>query len=242
MKISLTHADIVTAVENHVANLLHTTDATTIDIVVVSEDGAPLELEAVLNNVTLNTTPAIPTQTAPKKRRSSAEVAAERAAKSAASQAAEHTSDEKPGILRKIGGAIAEHPLIAAGTVAGAGEGRRPRRMAGSRTPAQLIGKRIFKEPVGMEGKAPQSGTVSGPAASKREVRRMIRERIGGLDAASTKAGHLDDIGNEKRHHQEHHAHRGLHPGTDVSQHSAQQTGDQPDQAHHQQDSQGEEA
>ncbi len=45
--------------------------------------------------------------------------AAERAAKSAASQAAEHTSDEKPGILRKIGGAIAEHPLIAAGTVAG---------------------------------------------------------------------------------------------------------------------------
>jgi len=41
--------------------------------------------------------------------------AAERAAKSAASQAAEHTSDEKPGILRKI----AEHPLIAAGTVAG---------------------------------------------------------------------------------------------------------------------------
>ena len=81
MKISLTHADIVTAVENHVANLLHTTDATTIDIVVVSEDGAPLELEAVLNNVTLNTTPTIPTQTAPKKRRSSAEVAAERAAK-----------------------------------------------------------------------------------------------------------------------------------------------------------------
>lgn len=48
-----------------------------------------------------------------------AKSAAERAAKSAASQAAEHTSDEKPGILRKIGGAIAEHPLIAAGTVAG---------------------------------------------------------------------------------------------------------------------------
>ena len=81
MKISLTHADIVTAVENHVANLLHTTDATTIDIVVVSKDGEPLELEAVLNNVTLNTAPTIPTQTAPKKRRSSAEVAAERAAK-----------------------------------------------------------------------------------------------------------------------------------------------------------------
>ncbi len=39
-----------------------------------------------------------------------------------------------------------------------------------------------------MEGKAPQSGTVSGPAASKREVRRMIRERIGGLDAASREA------------------------------------------------------
>lgn len=36
-----------------------------------------------------------------------------------------------------------------------------------------------------MEGKAPQPGTVSGPAASKREVRRMIRGRIGGLDAAS---------------------------------------------------------
>lgn len=81
MKISLTHADIVTAVENHVANLLHTTDATTIDIVVVSKDGEPLEVEAVLNNVTLNTAPTIPTQTAPKKRRSSAEVAAERAAK-----------------------------------------------------------------------------------------------------------------------------------------------------------------
>ena len=81
MKISLTHADIVTAVENHVTNLLHTTDATTIDIVVVSKDGEPLELEAVLNNVTLNTAPTIPTQTAPKKRRSSAEVAAERAAK-----------------------------------------------------------------------------------------------------------------------------------------------------------------
>jgi len=45
---------------------------------------------------------------------------AERAAKSAASQVAdEHASDEKSGILRKIGGAIAEHPLIAAGTVAG---------------------------------------------------------------------------------------------------------------------------
>lgn len=81
MKISLTHADIVTAVENHIANLLHTTDATTIDIVVVSKNGEPLELEAVLNNVTLNTAPTIPTQTAPKKRRSSAEVAAERAAK-----------------------------------------------------------------------------------------------------------------------------------------------------------------
>ena len=39
-----------------------------------------------------------------------------------------------------------------------------------------------------MEGKAPQSGTVSGPAASKREVRRMIRERIGGLDAAAREA------------------------------------------------------
>ena len=36
-----------------------------------------------------------------------------------------------------------------------------------------------------MEGKASQSGTVSGPAAAKREVRRMIRERVGGLDAAA---------------------------------------------------------
>ncbi len=36
-----------------------------------------------------------------------------------------------------------------------------------------------------MEGKTPQPGTVGDPAASKREVRRMIRERVGGLDAAS---------------------------------------------------------
>ena len=39
-----------------------------------------------------------------------------------------------------------------------------------------------------MEGKASQSGTVSGPAAAKREVRRMIRERVGGLDAAAREA------------------------------------------------------
>ncbi len=36
-----------------------------------------------------------------------------------------------------------------------------------------------------MEGKTPQPGTIGGHAASKREVRRMIRARIGGLDAAS---------------------------------------------------------
>ena len=46
--------------------------------------------------------------------------AAERAAKTAAKGATEgHDVGEKPGVLRKIGGAIAEHPLIAAGTVAG---------------------------------------------------------------------------------------------------------------------------
>ena len=39
-----------------------------------------------------------------------------------------------------------------------------------------------------MEGKASQSGIVSGPAAAKREVRRMIRERVGGLDAAAREA------------------------------------------------------
>ena len=39
-----------------------------------------------------------------------------------------------------------------------------------------------------MEGKASQSGIVSGPAAAKREVRRMIRERVGGLDAAVREA------------------------------------------------------
>ena len=39
-----------------------------------------------------------------------------------------------------------------------------------------------------MEGKASQSGTVSGPAAAKREVRRMIRERVGGLDDAAREA------------------------------------------------------
>lgn len=39
-----------------------------------------------------------------------------------------------------------------------------------------------------MEGKASQPGTVSGLAASKREVRRMIRERISGLDAAAREA------------------------------------------------------
>ena len=39
-----------------------------------------------------------------------------------------------------------------------------------------------------MEGKASQSGTVSGPAAAKREVRRMIRERVVGLDVAAREA------------------------------------------------------
>jgi len=43
--------------------------------------------------------------------------AAERATKSTAEEHA--TTDNNPGILRKIGGAIAEHPMIAAGTVAG---------------------------------------------------------------------------------------------------------------------------
>ena len=36
-----------------------------------------------------------------------------------------------------------------------------------------------------MEGKTPQPGTIGGHTASKREVRRMIRARIGGLDPAS---------------------------------------------------------
>lgn len=36
-----------------------------------------------------------------------------------------------------------------------------------------------------MEGKTPQPGTIGGHAASKREVRRMIRARIGELDPAS---------------------------------------------------------
>lgn len=39
-----------------------------------------------------------------------------------------------------------------------------------------------------MEGKTPQPGTVGGHAAAKREVRRMIRARIGALDAASLEA------------------------------------------------------
>lgn len=48
--------------------------------------------------------------------------AAARVAKNAAAAkegATELAPDEKPGILRRIGGAIAEHPLLAAGTVAG---------------------------------------------------------------------------------------------------------------------------
>lgn len=39
-----------------------------------------------------------------------------------------------------------------------------------------------------MEGKTPQPGTVGGRAAAKREVRRMIRARIGALDASSLEA------------------------------------------------------
>jgi hypothetical protein len=45
--------------------------------------------------------------------------AGDRAAKAVKSAAEESATSDKPGILRKIGGAIAEHPLLAAGTVAG---------------------------------------------------------------------------------------------------------------------------
>lgn len=39
-----------------------------------------------------------------------------------------------------------------------------------------------------MEGKTPQPGTIGAHAASKRELRRMIRARVGELDAASREA------------------------------------------------------
>ena len=43
-----------------------------------------------------------------------------------------------------------------------------------------------------MESEAPQSGTIGGLPAAKRELRRMIRGRIAELDAAARQAMSLD--------------------------------------------------